>query len=85
MRINQLVELEENYRKAFDHLIGNQEKTKGVFDKRARQRMLGKGDLVLMWIKERKNQECTGNLKACGWVLSRLKTKQEQILSISII
>jgi hypothetical protein len=48
------VELEENRRKAFEHLAENQEKVKGKFNKRARSRMLQKGDMVLMWDRRHK-------------------------------
>ena len=48
------MELEENRRKAFEHLAENQEKVKGKFNKRARSRMLQKGDMVLMWDRRHK-------------------------------
>jgi hypothetical protein len=51
--VNQLVELDDNRRKAFDHPIKNKDKVKRTFDKSARQRVLQKGDLVLMWDKKR--------------------------------
>jgi len=35
-RVNQLVELDENRRKAFVNLVQSQEKVKGTFDRRAR-------------------------------------------------
>jgi hypothetical protein len=51
--VNQLVELDENRRKAFDHLVQIQDKVKGTFDKKAHPRILQKGDLVLMWDKRK--------------------------------
>lgn len=50
--MNQLVELDENQWKSFDHLVQNQGKIKGMFDKGARQKEFQKGDLVLMWNKK---------------------------------
>lgn len=52
--MNQFVELDENIRKAFNHLVQIQDKVKGTFDKKAHPRILQKGDLVLMWDKRKK-------------------------------
>jgi hypothetical protein len=38
---------------AFDQMTKNQEKVKGTFDRKARQRDFKKGDQVLMWDKRR--------------------------------
>jgi hypothetical protein len=51
-RINQLIELDETRRHAYDHLFQSQEKTKKKFDKRDCQRNLQEGDLVLLWNKK---------------------------------
>jgi hypothetical protein len=48
VHVNQLIELEENCRKAFDQLIDRQQETKSTFDKRARERLFEVGDLVLI-------------------------------------
>lgn len=42
------MELDENRRKAFDHLVQSQDKVKGIFNKKAHPRILQKGDLVLV-------------------------------------
>ena len=52
-RINQIIELDENRRKALDHSIRNQDKIKGSFDKSARPRPFQNGDTVLLWDKRR--------------------------------
>jgi hypothetical protein len=52
-RIDQLVELDESRRNAFDQMVRNQDKIKGTFDHKARQRYLEEGDLVLMWDKRK--------------------------------
>ena len=50
-RINQIIELDENQRKALDHSIRNQDKIKRTFDKSARPRPFQIGDIVLLWDK----------------------------------
>jgi hypothetical protein len=50
-RVNQIIELEENRRKAYDQNCRNQSKIKKVFDKSARQRDFIVGDTVLLWDK----------------------------------
>jgi hypothetical protein len=52
-RINQVIELDENRRKAYDQNCKNQSKVKKVFDKSARQRDFMIGDTVLLWDKGR--------------------------------
>lgn len=47
-RIHQLIELDENRRKAFHHLVDNQGQFKRTFNKKARLRHFEPGD-VLMW------------------------------------
>jgi hypothetical protein len=50
-RINQMIELDENRRRAYDQSCRNQEKIKRAFDKSARQRDFIVGDTVLLWDK----------------------------------
>jgi hypothetical protein len=52
-RIDQLIELDETLRMAFDQMTKNQEKIKGTFDRKARKIDFRKGDQVLMWDKRR--------------------------------
>jgi len=52
-RIDQIIELDENRRKALDQSIRNQEKIKKTFDKSSRQRDFQTGDTVLLWDKRR--------------------------------
>ena len=52
-RVNQLVELDEIRRKAYDQNFKSQEKTKKAFDKSARQRDFKVGDTVVLWDKGR--------------------------------
>jgi len=60
MRIfnDQLVELDENRRKALDHSIRSQEKVKKTFGKSSKQRDFQTGGAVLPWDKRR---EKSGN------------------------
>ena len=51
--MNQLIELDENRRKAFDHSLKSQDKVKKAFDKSSRQRDFQVGDTVLLWDKRR--------------------------------
>ena len=51
--IDQIIELDENRRKALDHSIRNQDKIKGTFDKSAKPRPFQIGDTVLLWDKRR--------------------------------
>jgi hypothetical protein len=44
----------------------NQEKIKGTFDHKARERNFEDGDLVLVWDKGKKSQECTRSLIVYG-------------------
>jgi hypothetical protein len=46
-KIDQLMELDETRRMAFDQMEKNQEKVKGTFDRKARKRDFKKGDQVL--------------------------------------
>ena len=52
-KINQIIELDENRRKALDHSIRNQDKIKRNFDKSARPRSFQIGDTVLLWDKRK--------------------------------
>lgn len=55
--MNQLIELDENRRKTFDHNLKNQDKVKKAFDKSSRQRDFQVGDTVLLWDKRREKPE----------------------------
>lgn len=48
-RINQLVELQENREQVDAKLSNYQQKMKSLFDKKAKDRPLQQGDLVLRW------------------------------------
>jgi len=50
-KIDELIELDENRRYDFDHLIYNQEKKKSKFDKNTRRKRFQKGDFVILWNK----------------------------------
>jgi hypothetical protein len=52
-RIDQLIELDESRRKDLDQMARNQDKIKGTFDHKARQRNFEDGDLLLMWGKRK--------------------------------
>jgi len=52
-KINQIIELDENRRKALDHSIRNQDKIKRTFDKSTRPRCFHIGDTILLWDKRR--------------------------------
>jgi hypothetical protein len=52
-RIDQLIELDESRRGALDQMACNQEKIKGTFDHKARQRIFKEGDQVLVWDKRK--------------------------------
>jgi hypothetical protein len=52
-RIHQLVQLDEERRSAFDHLVENQERVKRVFDKKSKPIHFEPGDIVLMWDKHK--------------------------------
>jgi hypothetical protein len=52
-KIGQIIELDENRRKALDQSIKNQEKIKMTFDKSSRQRDFQAGDTILLWDKRR--------------------------------
>jgi hypothetical protein len=52
-KINQLIELDETRRMAFDKMESNQEKVKGNFDRNARKREFKEGDQVILWDKKR--------------------------------
>ena len=54
-RINSLIELNENHRRTFDHLIEHQDKVKEKFVKNTLQRQLQIRDLVLLWDKRRED------------------------------
>ena len=60
-RINQLVELDENRRKALDKNIKNQEKVKRSFDKASKPRPFQIEDIVLRWDKRREKPRKHGN------------------------
>ena len=48
-RINQMIELDENRRRAYDQSCKNREKVKRAFDKSSRPRAFQKGYTVLLW------------------------------------
>jgi hypothetical protein len=50
-KIHQLVQLDEERRNTFDHLVMSQERVKKTFDKRANSKCFKTGDIVLMWDK----------------------------------
>jgi hypothetical protein len=52
-KMNQLIELDENIRKTFDHSLKSQDKVKKAFDKSSRKRDFQVGDTVLLWDKGR--------------------------------
>ena len=52
-KINQIIQLDENRRKALDHSIRNQDKIKRTFDKSARPRPFQIGDTILLWDERR--------------------------------
>ena len=52
-RLDQLIELDENRRKAFDHSLKSQKKIKRAFDKSSRQRDFQVRVTVLLWDKRR--------------------------------
>eukprot|EP00253_Pinus_taeda_P014046 PITA_14046 len=54
-RIDQIVELDEAHRTAFDAICKNQSNIKKRFDKSSRSRSLQVGDMVLLW--DRKNEK----------------------------
>lgn len=55
-----MVEFEENCRKAFDHLVGNQEKVEGKSDKKAHAMIFKKRDMVLTWDRRHEKQDKHG-------------------------
>ena len=61
-RINQLIELDENRRKAYDHSYTNQEKIKRAFDKSTKQRGFNIGDTVLLLDKRKEKSSMHGKL-----------------------
>lgn len=50
-RIDQIVELDESRRDAFENIVTRQGKTKEYFDLRAKDREFKVGDMVLLWDK----------------------------------
>ena len=54
-RIDQIVELNETRRRAFEHCCKNQSKVKINFDKSSRNRMFSNNDMVLLW--DRRNEK----------------------------
>jgi hypothetical protein len=52
-RVNQIIELEENIRRAYDQNCRNRSKVKKDFDKSSKQRDFIIGDTVLLWDKGR--------------------------------
>ena len=50
-KINQIMELDESKRKAYDQSYKNQEKIKRDFDKSTKPRLFSVGDTVLLWDK----------------------------------
>ena len=54
-RIDQIVELDETRRRAFENCCKNQSKVKRNFDKSSRNRGFSNGDMVLLW--DRRNEK----------------------------
>lgn len=54
-RIDQIVELDETRRGAFEHCCKNQSRVKRNFDKSSRNRMFSNNDMVLLW--DRRNEK----------------------------
>jgi hypothetical protein len=56
-RIAQLLELDESRRNALDQMENNQDKIKGTFDHKERQRNFEDNDLVLLWDKRKEKSQ----------------------------
>jgi hypothetical protein len=59
-RINQIIELDENRRKAYDQNSKNRENIKRAFDKSTRQRDFRIGDTVVLWDKGKEKADKHG-------------------------
>ena len=68
-RIDRLVELDKKRREAWNKAVIEQERVKGIFDKRSRDVKFNVGEIVLLWDKNKENQETMENLRRFGWVL----------------
>jgi hypothetical protein len=83
-RIDQIIELDENRRKALDQSIKNQEKIKRTFDKSSRQRDFEAGDIVLLWDKQREKPGSHGkfdSLWAGPYIIQDVATNNSFVLS----
>jgi ribonuclease HI/transposase InsO family protein len=83
-RIDQIIELDENRRKALDQSIRNQEKIKRTFDKSSRQRDFQTGDTVLLWDKRREKPGSHGkfdSLWAGPYIIQDVAGKNSFVLS----
>jgi hypothetical protein len=82
-RIDQLVELDENIRKALDQSIKNQEKVKNNFDKSSKKRDFQAGDTVLFWDKRRGNSGNHDNFESlwtCSYIIQDTTDKKSFFL-----
>ena len=83
-RIDQIIELDENRRKALDQSIKNQEKIKKTFDKSSRQRDFQAGDTVLLWHKRTEKSGSHGkfdSLWAGPYIIQDVAAKNSFVLS----
>jgi hypothetical protein len=83
-RIDQIIELDENRRKALDQSIKNQEKIKRTFDKSSRQRDFEAGDTVLLWDKQREKPGSHGkfdSLWAGPYIIQDVAANNSFVLS----
>lgn len=55
-RMNNVMELSENINKVWDNLLTYQQKMKTIFDRKAKEIMFQKGDLVLRWDVRREDK-----------------------------
>jgi hypothetical protein len=67
-RVNQIIELDESRRNAYNQNCKSQSKVKKAFDKSTRQRDFIVGDTVLLWDKGREKLGNMANLTVYGWV-----------------
>jgi hypothetical protein len=83
-RIDQIIELDENRRKALNQSIRNQEKIKRTFDKSSRQRDFQTGDTILLWDKRREKPGSHGkfdSLWAGPYIIQDIAGKNSFFLS----
>ena len=83
-RIDQIIELDENRRKALDQSIKNQEKIKKIFDKSSRQRDFQADDTVLLWDKRKEKPRINDkfdSLWAGPYIIQDVAGKNSFVLS----